>query len=412
MTAEQRLVDTAGTLPVGVPPSEVGSFTLKRVDRGLAVVVGVGSLVMGLQSLLAALGPNTDHPSWNLAVMTMVFVPLALMVIACLLRWRVSWFAAVFAVVYPIALLLWPFTLTETPRSGAEPWIWYLINVATVAAVVAFNFPLQIVWTIGVPIEYAVVRLVQAGFTPDAWIAVGLDVTFALILGAILLTISWLFRAVAVEVDASRMAAVESFSRAAVVDAVEKERVAVAALMHDSVLAALIAAERAASPRESALAVAMAREALTRLANAESDVGEGSDEPVSIFVFCAALEATAVELGAPITVDSDASESLALRLMIPGRVARALALAAAQAMTNALQHAAGVGLSVTVAALPTGVNVVVRDSGGGFDTNAVPDDRLGIRGSIHARVAAVGGTSELTSGPEGTSVTLGWRAGA
>jgi hypothetical protein len=86
-------------------------------------------------------------------------------------------------------------------------------------------------------------------------------------------SLGWMLRSVAVGIDRAR-ATPSSPTRRRRADAAETERVAVAALMHDSVLAALIAAERA-RPREEALAVAMAREALTRLANAEQDAGEG-----------------------------------------------------------------------------------------------------------------------------------------
>ena len=49
----------------------------------------------------------------------------------------------------------------------------------------------------------------------------------------------------------------------------------------------------------------------------------------------------------------------------------------------------------------------MRDAGRGFDVNAIPADRLGIRGSIIARVTAVGGRSAVDSTPAGTTVTLG-----
>src|SRR5690606_12025060 len=103
-------------------------------------------------------------------------------------------------------------------------------------------------------------------------------------------TLPWVFRAIAVGVDEVRTRAVASYAAAAAADATEQERVAVAALMHDSVLAALIAAERARSPRERALAVGMAREALTRLANTDSTEEQGSDAPVAVETIADALE--------------------------------------------------------------------------------------------------------------------------
>ncbi len=230
--------------------------------------------------------------------------------------------------------------------------------------------------------------------------------SFALILGGVILALGWVFRSVAANVDETRARAVASYARAAAEDAAEQERVAVAALMHDSVLAALIAAERSDTPRERTLAVAMAREALTRLANTEQEAREGSDEPRAVDGLADDIEAGARELGVDLTVERALPDA---GLMVPGRVARALTLAAMQAVANALQHAAGAGLVVRVSGADSALSIEVRDDGEGFDLDAVPDDRLGIRASIIARVAAVGGTTDLETGADGTVVRLAWR---
>jgi signal transduction histidine kinase len=98
---------------------------------------------------------------------------------------------------------------------------------------------------------------------------------------------------------------------------------------------------------------------------------------------------------------------------VPGRVARALVLASLQAVANAVQHANAQGLAVQLRgrADPGGVMVRVSDTGGGFDVEHIPEDRLGIRGSILARVTAVGGRTEIESGPHGTTITLEWDSG-
>ena len=167
---------------------------------------------------------------------------------------------------------------------------------------IAFRIPLQLAWAIATPLLFGVVRLVQGGFAPDFRVPVALDVSFALILGGVMLTLGWVFRSVAANVDETRARAVASYARAAAADAFEEERIAVAGLMHDSVLAALIAAERASTPRERDLAVGMAREALTRLANAEGGGEEGSDEPVSRDSIADGVERAAHDLGVDLAV--------------------------------------------------------------------------------------------------------------
>ncbi|WP_203580603.1 ATP-binding protein [Microbacterium hibisci] len=386
----------------------IGSFTRSRVERIISLVAGgLGSVIVGLQAFLTALGSTDERPGWHAGLMISVFGSLAVMILACVIGRGVRAAAGVFAFVYVLALVAWPIATAGVPPDALdEPWIWYLLNLATLAAVLAFPFPLQIVWTILAPVLFGLVRLVQVGFAQEYWVAVGLDVSFALILGGVILTLGWLFRSMAVNVDETRARAVASYAKAAAADAAEQERVAVAALMHDSVLAALIAAERAGTPRERTLAATMAREALTRLANTEQDAHEGTDEPWDAAAVAAAIAEAASELGVDVDVQRDIDPH---GTPIPGRVARALALAATQAVANAVQHAGGAGLGVAVTAVGGRVRVEVHDAGEGFDLEAVPDDRLGIRASIVARVAAVGGKADLETGPHGTVVRLDWQ---
>ncbi|MDY0908971.1 sensor histidine kinase [Microbacterium sp. CFBP9034] len=389
--------------------SGIGSFTRTRVERIITLVAGFGSLVLGTQAFLSALGPDEERPGWHVPLMAGVFVPLAIMILACFIGRGVRLTAGVFALVYVLALAVWPIaTAGIVPVAEQPPWIWYLVNLATMAAVLAFPFPLQIVWTILAPMLFGIVRLIQGNLAPDFWVSVALDVSFALILGGVILTLGWLFRSVAANVDETRARAVSSYAQAAAADALEKERVAVAALMHDSVLAALIAAERAETPRARTLAAAMAREALTRLANTEQDAHEGPDEPRHADSLADEIEAGALEVGVELAVRRSVSAD---EPSVPGRVARALTLAATQAIANAVEHAGGVGLSVSVTAGGNRVDIEVSDTGEGFDLEDVPDDRLGIRASIFARVAAVGGTADIETGHRGTIVRLGWQEG-
>lgn len=409
--AGSLLDDAWGRIPqTRESTAALGSFTRRRIERAIALAAAFGSLVLGVQAFLESFGPAEEGSGWHLALMIGTFGPLALMLLACVIGRGVTLFAGLFALMYLIALLLWPMATQggSPPVPTDEPWIWYLVNVGTVAGVLAFPLWAQLGWTALLPLVFGVVRLVQTGFAQEFWIPVMLDVSFALILGSILLTLAWVFRSVAANVDETRARAVESYASAAAADATEQERVAVAALMHDSVLAALIAAERAQTDRERTLASAMAREALTRLANTERDPEEGSDAPADASAIADEIERVSRELGVDIRAERVIADD---RPAVPGRVARALALAAMQAITNSIEHADGEGLSVAVRAEsdPVRIHIDVRDTGQGFDLSGVPDDRLGIRASIVARVAAVGGTTRIDSGPHGTTVVLEWQ---
>lgn len=387
----------------------IGSFTRIRVERIISVAVGLGSLALGLQALFAAYGSTDELEQWRTFITLLAFIPLAAMILACFIGRGVRLSGGIFAIAYVLVLTAWPLAITPVvPEPTAQPWIWFLVNIATLAAMLAFPLPLQIIWTVLVPLLYGTVRVIQGRFDPENLIATGLDVSFALILGGVMLALGWLLRSVAANVDQARARAVSSYAAAAASDAAEHERAEIAALMHDSVLAALIAAERTSTPRERTLATAMARDALTRLANTEQDPREGSDEPCDAATITHDLEAAIRELGASTIVrlkrSADATSA-------PGRVGRALTLAATQAVANSLQHAGGEGLTVSVTATATDIRITVRDSGAGFDLEGVPNDRLGIKASIVARVAAVGGCATVTSNASGTTVEIAWSEG-
>ena len=406
MTSE--LPSGAVSLRPILPPGEAAAagserFSQARVERILGVVVGFGCSVLGAQAFFNALSSVQEGPLWRMAFVVAIFVPLIVMVVASSTGLATRACSGVFAIVFPLVLLAWPAATAGRDNAGSsEPWIWFLLNVATVAAVLAFSMPWQIIWAVLIPVLYGVVRTIQVG--PDGLQETLLDVVFAIILALVFLVLGWMLRSVAVQMDTARRDAVGSYAAAAAADASERERVAVAALMHDSVLAALIAAERARTPRERSLAVSMAREALTRLANVDQDAGEGSDAPVPLAALVADLDRASLESGGP-TVSAHLP---AQTWSLPGRVARALVLATTQAIANSVEHADAAGLVVVVSAGERHVEILIADDGPGFDPESVPDDRLGIRGSISARVAAVAGSSRIESGPDGTRVALYW----
>lgn len=407
-TQRPAFTEPSGRIPQGPESAaSLGSFTRQRVERILTLAIALGCLVLGAQAFATALGPDEELPGWHIPLVVLTFAPLAAMLIACVIGRFERAFAALFCVCYVIALALWPLaTEGQETDPNVEPWIWYLVNVATVASVLVVPFRWQVAWTVFVPLFFGAVRVIQVDFSSAIWIPLSLDVSFALILGGMLITLGRVFRRIATEVDTARAKAVESYARAAAANAAEEERIAVAALMHDSVLAALIAAERAQTDRERTLAVAMAQEALTRFANTEQGVEEGSDAPTDASALAEAVERAADNLGARPRFSRNLD---AATPQLPGRVARALTLAATQAMANAVEHARGRGLAVTVTGTRDRIAVQVSDTGEGFDLHAIPDDRLGIRASIVARVAAVGGVATVDPSPQGTTVTLEWR---
>ncbi|WZO39233.1 ATP-binding protein [Microbacterium sp. LWO14-1.2] len=385
--------------------TEFERFTGKRMERILATVVAIGSSALGVQALFAALPTMSWSDAPRVITLLAVYIPFALMLVACLVGRGVRTASGLFAIVYVLALGAWPSLVGVSAGSATQPWIFFLVNVGVVAAMLAFPLWLQFSWAVGLPFVYGYVRLVEGGFSRDFWVTTAFDVSFTLILGIVIISLGWMFRSVAAGVDEARARAVSSYADAAAAAAAEEERVAMSALMHDSVLAALIAVERAEGERARELAVGMAREALTRLANTEAAVAqEGSDEPVATDQIVAELRRALSELGADAIVEERGPIGL-----LPGRVARALVLAARQALGNAVTHAHGRGLHILAEGRgDEGIVVTISDTGPGFDLDAIGADRLGIRASILARMAGVAGTADIDSSELGTTVTLGW----
>ncbi|KRD51026.1 ATP-binding protein [Microbacterium sp. CFBP9023] len=388
----------------GSVETEFERFTGKRMERILATVVAIGSGVLGAQALIAGV-TTTGSDAARITMLLVVFVPLIVMLVACVIGRGVRTASGAFAIVYTLALAAWPSLVDPVGRAADQPWIFFLVNVGVVAAMLAFPLWLQFVWAVCLPFVYGYVRLVEGDFSRDFWVTTAFDVSFTLILGCVIIALGWMFRSVAAGVDEARARAVASYAGAAAAAAAEEERAAMSALMHDSVLAALIAAERAEGDRAQDLAVGMAREALTRLANTEAAVAqEGSDEPVGAAQIVVELRRALSELGADAIVEERGGIGL-----IPGRAARALVLAARQALGNAVTHAGGRGLHILVEGRgDEGITVTITDTGPGFDIGAIGADRLGIRASIFARMAGVAGTAEIDSRECGTTVTLGW----
>jgi signal transduction histidine kinase len=86
---------------------------------------------------------------------------------------------------------------------------------------------------------------------------------------------------------------------------------------------------------------------------------------------------------------------------------RPVVAATREALSNAAKHAGTPRVDVYAEIGATAVDVFVRDRGRGFDPEATPEDRYGVRHSIIDRMQRHGGTAEIkTTIGEGTEVRL------
>lgn len=109
----------------------------------------------------------------------------------------------------------------------------------------------------------------------------------------------------------------------------------------------------------------------------------------------------------PLTVDVTVPDSLPL----PSGVARAIADATGEALTNVRRHAGTDRAAVRLSGNPQAVRLDIADDGAGFVPGDVPATRRGLRESVLGRLHRAGGTATITSAPgAGTVVRLEWCA--
>ena len=177
----------------------------------------------------------------------------------------------------------------------------------------------------------------------------------------------------------------------------ERERQRFAAHLHDSVLQTLALVQRQAHDPVAVARLARRQEYALRAWMA------GEAELLSETLVAALRDAVAtVEDEHGITVELTAIGDRPL-----DATGEELVAAAREALRNAARYAAGAPVFVFAETTATGVGVFVRDEGPGFDLEAVPAERRGIRDAIVGRMASAGGVATVESSlGEGTEVAL------
>ena len=175
----------------------------------------------------------------------------------------------------------------------------------------------------------------------------------------------------------------------------ETERADIAAHLHDSVLQTLALIQRQAG--DSA--------AVVRLARAQERELRG-------WLYAGPLGSQA-SLGSAVTEVAHEVEDLhgmPIELVVTGDRpldvgGAALVRALREALLNAVRHGAA-PVSAYVEVGSDSVEAFVRDHGPGFDLDAVPKDRFGVRESILGRMSRHGGAAALRRLEQGTEVSL------
>ena len=405
------MVDSSATvLPVPAARQPRNPISLKQVEKVMSRSVAGFGIVFGAQAVPSVLSQLYEaYPLWLWIVIPALVSTLVVVAILSGVQFWVRQSQGVFALVYLIALVSWPFAVLPGVEvtTGAH-WLWYLMTVATAMAAISFNVVFGTIYLVLIPAIYFVVRI-----TPDGggavWHAALIEAVYAFILGAAVLIIATMLQVAATNVDSAQATALDRYGRAVRAHATEVERVQVDSIVHDSVLTTFLSAARAFTPEAQTLAGTMAGNAMGHLREAALVL---PDDPsmVRVSAVVQRIIASSRELARPIEVHL---KSLGTR-SIPAGAAEAVHAAALQSMVNSLQHAGDYGVERWISARavsPGGIEVVVGDTGAGFDLSAGPSERIGVRVSIIEQMTNAGGRVVIKTAPsEGTTVTIRWPA--
>jgi signal transduction histidine kinase/phage shock protein PspC (stress-responsive transcriptional regulator) len=175
----------------------------------------------------------------------------------------------------------------------------------------------------------------------------------------------------------------------------ETERADIAAHLHDSVLQTLALIQRKADDPA----------AVTRLARAQERELRGW-----LYAGPRGSKASLASAVTEVAHEVEDVHGIAIELVITGdrpldAGGTALVRALREALLNAVRHGS-VPVSAYVEVGSERVEAFVRDHGQGFDLDAVPQDRLGVRESILGRMARHGGSAAVRRLENGTEVSL------
>ncbi len=178
----------------------------------------------------------------------------------------------------------------------------------------------------------------------------------------------------------------------------ETERADIAAHLHDSVLQTLALIQRRADDPATVVRLARRQERELRswLYAGQPRRADSLAERIT-----AAVHEVEDDHGIPVDLVVTGDRAV-------DEAGEALVMAAREAVLNAVRHARP-PVSVYAEVGRDQAEVFVRDHGDGFDLaalDAVPADRLGVRESILARMARVGGSARVRRMSDGTEVSL------
>jgi len=387
-------------------PKPSSTIATARVDRLIGRALAAGSILFSLEGFanFYAQLPLLNQPlAWTvmgvLWATTLSYVVTFWFGSANYLYLRIH---AFYAALLP---LLWPLLVIKNPSADGHfyPFLWWAMSTGWLAAALGFKLRWVITYYVVVSVITQYLFSTPIGGSHDLLTLV-LDGEYTILTNGSVAVIALMLRHAAARSDRANSERMEAAILEAQVEAQAKERSRLDALVHDSVLTALISAGAANSEAESQAAADLAKIAIQRLQTADG-VYESTAS-----VLCSALFDSVITAAIRVDPEIEFKKTCLASITVNGEVASALTEATIQAVQNSVLHAGAKSKRELHLKSSQGtLKLVIKDDGVGFRPNRLPRGRLGIKLSIHGRMESIGGKAHIISAPrKGTTVVLEW----
>lgn len=377
---------------------KLASIASNRLEVLLGRIVGTALILNGVEPLVNGLGQLSQLNSLGVGLLVLF---LGTSLFAGISGWTP--FAARGFMVHGAAVLLillaTPFGFDQFLDPGQRPWVWWALGLGAVFFAIGVRSNLRYLFIVAIGAGWFGIFGFAMG-AQQAQLAL-LDALYVVVFSLAIVSLTDLVRDGATRVDLANSEAIGRSLEQARVDAIERERQRLDALVHDQVLHSLLLAAKAETNEDQAAVVRSADAAIAALTR----VKEGSFPNTSSHGLFQAIEKAAKRLDSRIGIEITGADSL----LIPASAAEALTEATMQALDNAIQHSEASSIRLSMRASGGIVDFTIRDDGVGFRMDRVSRNRIGIKTSILARMRSVGGEAKVNSSPNaGTEVSLRW----
>lgn len=382
----------------------LASVASNRIEKYIRLIASVALFTSGIEVIANAIrqAPYTNVAST--VILSIIMVSAGLFIVSAFFFDTSRKLGLLHGLSVLLAIWLIPLTHSSDFASSQQsrPWVWWSIGMAMLIVGISNSAKVWLPYTAIAAVTWSWVSTQEPVLLDER--AAFLDGAYLSVFTLAILGLVRLVREGFERVDEANSDAIQSSLAQARIDAIERERQRLDALVHDQVLHTLILASKADSAENKKAAADSAKSAIDALNRARNEGAEPS-EVTSLGLFTA-LESAARNLDERVrTLSRGASAS-----QIDPEAAQAMTEASLQAIDNAIKHSRASEIMLELEAFEGGaMRFTVSDNGSGFRADRVSRTRIGISTSIRARIESVGGHAEIASQPgEGTTVVIRW----